>query len=82
MFMKSRTLLFAAAIVAAPMTVALAASGTSNQQTLEHGKASNPHVEGATGTTIVPGNDSTIAGDRGDTKAEKKGYIPAGSKHG
>ena len=37
--------------------------------------AINPHTEGATGTAVVPGSESTISGDRGTTRFEKKGAI-------
>ncbi len=33
--------------------------------------AQNPHVPGATGQSVVPGNNSTIAGDRSATATSK-----------
>ncbi len=33
----------------------------------------NPHTEGATGTAVVPGSESTISGDRGATRFDKTG---------
>lgn len=39
--------------------------------------ATNPHTEGATGTAVVPGSESTMSGNRGATRLEKKGsYSP------
>jgi hypothetical protein len=41
------------------------------------GDAANPNVPGATGRTIVPGDNSTIAGDAMDTQMERTGAISA-----
>lgn len=37
------------------------------------GAASNPNVPGATGRTIIPGNNSTIAGDAEATRQQQTG---------
>ena len=40
--------------------------------------AANPTVPGATGTTIVPGDHSTIAGDRAATLEQQMGFVGGG----
>jgi hypothetical protein len=40
--------------------------------------AANPSVPGATGTTIVPGDHSTVTGDRTSTLDEQTGSIGGG----
>jgi hypothetical protein len=41
------------------------------------GSAANPDVPGATGRTIVPGSNSTIAGDTMATQMERTGALSA-----
>jgi hypothetical protein len=47
----------------------------SSQSTMfrQAGQANNPNVPGATGHTILPGNNSTVAGDRLATQMEQTG---------
>jgi hypothetical protein len=42
------------------------------------GAASNPDVPGATGRTIVPGDNSTIDGDSSATQMERTGALGGG----
>lgn len=42
----------------------------------------NPNTPGATGTALVPGDASTIAGDRNATAEERTGLTPAGNGGG
>src|ERR1700677_2778347 len=44
----------------------------------DSGIADNPAVPGATGRTIVPGDNSTIDGDSMDTQMERSGEIGSG----
>ena len=46
-----------------------ATTSKSHQRTQQ--AAANPNVPGATGTTIVPGDNSTIAGDAGATRLQQ-----------
>jgi hypothetical protein len=77
MISKSRWLLLAAALIAAPMGAAMAQqSTTSGNSTYNNSPkaapnsprmdsssaATNPHVPGATGQTVVPGSSSSMAG--------------------
>ena len=82
MFTKSRSLLLAASLIAAPMAVAMAQStnsteskGTHSDSTRPYGKR-NIHKEGATGTgTVVPGSTSTLHGASAGKSQQKKGTI-------
>jgi hypothetical protein len=48
-----------------------ATTSKSHQRTQQ--AAANPNVPGATGTTIVPGDNSTIAGDAEATRTQQTG---------
>lgn len=85
----SRSLIVAASLIVTPIIGAMAQSNPSgakdnkaqpsmsNTQTgsQETGSARNRHVEGATGKTIVPGNESTVAGDKKATSEQKTGIV-------
>lgn len=77
MISKSWSLLLAGALIAAPIGAAMAQQGTSsatsgynsspraapnNPQMDTSSPATNPHVPGATGQTVVPGSGSSMAG--------------------
>ncbi len=76
-----RPALLSAALMVLPAGLALAASGdavsAANEQPVSGGiqlpNASNPHVAGATGRTIVLGNHSTIASDAEATEMQRTG---------
>jgi hypothetical protein len=74
MISKSRFLLLAATLMAAPMGVAMAQSATSGSpsynaprampnspQMDSSSAATDPHQPGATGQTVVPGSSSSMA---------------------
>lgn len=85
MTLRLRSLVFAASLVAIPLAGALAQSSPSaakdnraqpsmsNEQSgsTETGPATSKHTEGATGRTIVPGDESTVAGNRKATSQQK-----------
>jgi hypothetical protein len=74
MISKSRSLLLAATLLAVPMGAAMAQGGTgttnsatspsTSTTTNKYGSsaATNPNVPGATGRTVVPGSNSSMAG--------------------
>jgi hypothetical protein len=76
MISKSRSLLLAAALIAAPMGAAMAQQSTTsgspaydtqraapNSPVMNSSSAAtNPHVLGATGETVVQGSSSSMAG--------------------
>jgi hypothetical protein len=77
MISKSRWLLVAAALIAAPVGAAVAQQGTTsgtqpnnnspsaapNSPHMNNSSAAtDPHVPGATGQTVVPGSSSSMAG--------------------
>jgi hypothetical protein len=73
--MKTTTLLIAGTVAIMPLAGALAqgtspdlrAGSTKEANQVEQGSATNPRKPGATGSTVVPGSHSTIAGDRNAT---------------
>jgi hypothetical protein len=78
MITKSRSLLLAATLLAAPMGAAMAQQDTTTSGTPAYNHsartqpnnprmdsssaATDPHVPGATGQTVVPGSGSSMAG--------------------
>ena len=77
MISKSRSLLLAAALIAAPMGAAMAQQSTTggsqpynnspraapdSPQMNSSSAATDPHVPGATSQTVVPGSGSSMAG--------------------
>jgi hypothetical protein len=54
----------------------------SRTQEAEAPRANNPHVPGATGRTVVPGNRSTAAGDSSGTLEQKSGQVQSGQSGG
>jgi hypothetical protein len=82
----SRSMILAAALVAAGSTGAWAQSSatqtyigpTSTTMTPGPGATpadENPRVPGATGQAIVPGDNSTVAGDRAATIEQRTGVV-------
>lgn len=82
-----RPILVATVLSAVMMTGALAQSTTTTGQmpnrdtrtTTEASDAKNPNAPGATGTTVVPGNNSTVTGDSSATRRQQTG--PSTSSH-
>ena len=74
MTLNPRLAIFVACLAALPF-VAAAAQTNSNMENgaRETGPATSTHVEGATGKTIVPGNESTIHSDKSATRREQTG---------
>jgi hypothetical protein len=63
-----------AACTDASTAASLASVSTSAMQYKNgDGAASNPNVPGATGRTIIPGNNSTITGDAEATRQQQTG---------
>jgi hypothetical protein len=92
MTFSSRSLLLAAGLFALPMTAALAqtaattsggAAGNYSSGTTPGGKTGqSSHTPGATGQTIVPGNSSTMAGDKESTKTNQQNAATGSSRGG
>jgi hypothetical protein len=59
----------------APQSTSLTYSNTISM----FGDAANPSAPGATGRTIVPGDNSTVAGDAMATQMERSGAISGGN---
>ncbi len=88
--MKFRNILFAAILALTPLAGAVAqgttspgmkAGSSSEASEMKNGSAANPRQPGATGTTVVPGNHSTIAGDAKATASRKSGGGGGGSSN-
>ncbi len=80
--MRLRLFLVAGLLACGPLTAAFAQGGTSpdlkadsssEANSVKRGAATNPHKPGATGSTVVPGNNSTVAGDRAATGKAQSG---------
>jgi hypothetical protein len=81
MAMKSSMVVLTASLLALPMAGAWAQTtdsttkGSSTSMSSHAAMDKNPHVKGATGSTIVKGDRSTIAGDKGGTAEQKTGQL-------
>jgi hypothetical protein len=80
--MTTRNFVFATVLALTPMAGALAqgstvpdikAGSSSEASQMKNGSATNPRQPGATGSTIVRGDRSTIAGDQKATTLRKTG---------
>lgn len=89
--MKIRHFIFAAALAASPLTGALAqgnsptagaADTKSSDPKPANSAATNSKTPGATGSTVVPGSNSTISGDKAATADAKTGGTNTGSGGG
>ena len=93
---KSHSLLLAAALIAAPMGAAMAQQSTSSgsptynteraapnsPQMNSSSAATNPHVPGATGETVVKGSGSNMAGSHRVDPNPKRAATDAGAGGG
>ena len=93
---KSRALLMAVSLMAAPLGVAMAqgtassspgttdgrSAATMNGKSADSAAAANPNVPGATGQTVVPGSKSSIAGAAGVHPDPKSATTSAGGTGG
>lgn len=87
--MRLWILAFAAFLATSPLCGAMAQQTTSPTVGADSGKGSNavkkgaaPNMPGGTGTTVVPGSNSTVAGDRTATADAKTGSNGTGSSGG
>ncbi|WP_428491194.1 hypothetical protein [Rhodopila sp.] len=71
-----RNIVLAVMLAISPLTGALAQTTTG--KTAESTAAASPHKGGATGSTVVPGNKSTMAGSHKATAETKKGRVSGG----
>ena len=69
----TRSIILIVSLAVVPAAGALAQNTQSSDQTTP--SAQNPNTPGATGRTIVKGDNSTIHGDRRGTREEKTGEI-------
>lgn len=83
--MKMRYLAIAAALAVSPLATAFAQgtgpntkADTAESTAIKKGAAANPHQPGATGSTVVTGDKSTVAGDHKATAEQKTGASPSG----
>lgn len=76
-----RNIIFAAVLAISPLTGALAqgtgAGSTTGAATKD---SSNPNQAGATGSTVVPGSNSSAAGDDKATTETKQGQTSGSGK--
>ena len=85
--MNIRNIALATILAISPLSGVLAqgtgpgikADSTQESNAVKDGAAKNPHQPGATGSTVVPGNKSSLAGDHKAT-AERKAGGTAGGK--
>lgn len=80
--MKVRSLVLAGILTTSPLTGAFAQGGTGPQlkadstqeaKDVKNGSAANPNQGGATGSTVVPGDNSTVAKDQTATGRTQSG---------
>lgn len=71
-----RNIVLAVMLAISPLTGALA-QGTTNNNT-ESTAAESQHKAGATGSTVVPGNKSSVAGNQKATTETKQGHVSGG----
>jgi hypothetical protein len=86
--MKVRYIVFAATLAASPLAAAFAqstspstkADSMTESTAMKNGSATNPNQAGATGSTVVPGDKSSVAGDRKGTAEQKTGQTTGSGK--
>ena len=87
--MKVPYIVFAATLIASPLAAAFAqgttspstkADSTAESTAVKNGSATNPNQAGATGATVVPGDKSSVAGDRKGTAEQKTGQTTGSGK--
>jgi hypothetical protein len=84
--MKMRNIAFATMLAISPLTGALAqgtgpglkADSMKESTAMKDGSSTNPHQAGATGSTVVPGDKSSVAGDHKATTETKTGGVAGG----
>ena len=80
--MKMPNIYFATMLAIVPLTSVLAQGSGPATKTdstvMKDGSATNSHQAGATGSTVVPGDKSTIAGDHKATVDTKTGGVAGG----
>jgi hypothetical protein len=84
--MKMRKFVFAAMLAISPLTCAFAqstgpdvkADSTKESTAIKDGSGANPRQQGSTGSTVVPGDNSSIAGDHKATADTKTGGVAGG----
>jgi hypothetical protein len=85
MTLNSRYLILAASLVAIPVAAAMAQQNNpaeANPAATAQPGAKNPDKPGATGRTVVLGDQSTVAGDKAGTAGAKTGQTDTGSSGG
>lgn len=87
--MNIRRIVVAAMLTVSPLTAALAQGGTgpdlkadskTEANSVKNGAATDTRTPGATGSTVVPGNHSSVAGDNAATARAKSGGGGGGNK--
>ena len=78
-----RNIVLVALLAISPMTAALAQGTTGSAMTADSTTAmkdgaANPHRAGATGSKVVPGTQSSIAGNHKATVETKQGHVAGG----
>jgi hypothetical protein len=84
--MKICNFLFVGVLAVSPIAAAFAqgtgpnmkADASKEATATKDGSATNPNQPGATGSTLVPGSNSTVAGDKGGTQLSKTGDTTGG----
>ncbi len=84
--MKMRNFVFAALLAISPLTGVLAqttgpaikADSMKESGAVDNGSATTPHQAGATGSTNVPGNKSSVASNQKGTAETKTGGVAGG----
>lgn len=84
--MKMRNIVLATVLAISPLTGVLAqgtapetkAGSTKESTAMKNGSTTNPHQAGATGSTVVPGDKSTVAGAHKATADTKTGGVAGG----
>jgi hypothetical protein len=86
--MKIQSLFFAGILAISPLSAVVAqstgpdmkAGGAAEADSVKNGAAKNPGQPGATGSTVVPGNQSTVAADHKGTYEQKTGQTAGGGR--
>ena len=84
--MNLRNIVLAAVLAISPLTGVLAqttgpgikADSMKESSAVDKGSATSPHQAGATGSTVVPGDKSTVASDSKATTDTKTGGVAGG----
>ena len=84
--MNLRNIVLAAALAISPLTSVLAqttgpgikADSMKESSAVDNGSAPGAHQAGATGSTVVAGDKSTVAGDKKATTDTKTGGVAGG----